>query len=45
MVDESQNAARVEAGSKPNIVLFVSDQFRWDFFGASQLNPTCNTPR
>lgn len=44
MTEKPKGAAPVEARPKPNIVLFVSDQFRWDFVGASQLNPTCRTP-
>lgn len=29
---------------KPNIVLYVADQFRWDFIHAYGLNPTTQTP-
>lgn len=29
---------------KPNIVLFVADQVRWDFVGAYGLNPSTRTP-
>lgn len=29
---------------KPNIVLYVADQFRWDFIRAYGLNPTTRTP-
>jgi arylsulfatase A-like enzyme len=29
---------------KPNIVLFMSDQFRWDFLGANGLNGSTRTP-
>jgi arylsulfatase A-like enzyme len=29
---------------KPNIVLYIADQFRWDFVGANRLNTSTNTP-
>lgn len=29
---------------KPNIILYVADQMRWDFVGAYGLNPTVKTP-
>lgn len=29
---------------KPNIVIYHSDQFRWDFLGANGLNSSTNTP-
>ncbi len=29
---------------KPNIVIYHSDQFRWDFVGANGLNSSTNTP-
>jgi len=29
---------------KPNIVLYIADQFRWDFVGANGLNPVGVTP-
>ena len=29
---------------KPNIVLYMSDQFRWDFLGANGLNGSTRTP-
>jgi arylsulfatase A-like enzyme len=29
---------------KPNIVLYLADQFRWDFVGANRLNNSTNTP-
>lgn len=32
------------SGKKPNIVLYVADQMRWDFVGAYGLNPTVKTP-
>jgi arylsulfatase A-like enzyme len=32
------------AAIKPNIVLYMSDQFRWDFLGANGLNGSTRTP-
>jgi arylsulfatase A-like enzyme len=32
------------ARKKPNIVLYVADQVRWDFIGAYGLNPSVRTP-
>src|ERR1700682_5712214 len=29
---------------KPNIILYLADQFRWDFVGANRLNNSTNTP-
>ncbi|MBS1815307.1 MAG: sulfatase-like hydrolase/transferase [Acidobacteria bacterium] len=29
---------------KPNIILFLADQFRWDFVGANGANSSTNTP-
>jgi arylsulfatase A-like enzyme len=29
---------------KPNIILYLADQFRWDFVGANRLNHSTNTP-
>ena len=29
---------------KPNVILYVADQMRWDFVGAYGLNPTVKTP-
>ena len=29
---------------QPNIILYLSDQFRWDFVGANGLNSSTNTP-
>ena len=38
-------AAPVKAvAAKPNIVLYLSDQFRWDFLGANSLNGSTRTP-
>lgn len=39
--------ARAESASKkqrPNIVIYHSDQFRWDFVGANGLNSSTHTP-
>ncbi len=35
---------RAAAGRKPNIVIYHSDQFRWDFVGANGLNSSTHTP-
>jgi arylsulfatase A-like enzyme len=32
------------AGKKPNIILYLSDQFRWDFVGANGANSSTKTP-
>jgi arylsulfatase A-like enzyme len=32
------------AAAKPNIILYMSDQFRWDFVGANGLNGSTHTP-
>jgi arylsulfatase A-like enzyme len=32
------------APPKPNIILYMSDQFRWDFLGANGLNGSTRTP-
>jgi arylsulfatase A-like enzyme len=32
------------AAAKPNIVIYHSDQFRWDFVGANGLNSSTHTP-
>ena len=29
---------------RPNIILYLSDQFRWDFLGANGLNGSTRTP-
>ncbi len=29
---------------RPNIILYIADQFRWDFIGANRLNSTTATP-
>lgn len=33
-----------QPSSRPNIVLYISDQFRWDFVGANGLNSSTHTP-
>ena len=35
------SAAPIE---KPNIILYLADQFRWDFVGANRLNHSTHTP-
>ncbi|HWB31879.1 MAG TPA: sulfatase-like hydrolase/transferase [Acidobacteriaceae bacterium] len=42
---ESKAAAAPSASRpKPNIILYMSDQFRWDFLGANGLNGSTRTP-
>ena len=42
---EAAGKATVPAnGRKPNIILFLADQFRWDFVGANGANSSTNTP-
>ena len=42
---ENSAAATGKASArKPNIVLYMSDQFRWDFVGANGLNGSTKTP-
>ena len=36
--------AASESTTRPNIVLFLADQFRWDFVGANRLNSSTRTP-
>src|ERR1700684_820152 len=31
-------------GTPPNIILYLADQFRWDFVGANRLNTSTRTP-
>jgi arylsulfatase A-like enzyme len=44
----SQTQASAESAGKranpPNIILYLSDQFRWDFLGANGLNGSTRTP-
>ncbi len=44
MAASGEQASVAEAVKKPNIVLYVADQFRWDFIGAHGLNPSVRTP-
>ncbi|HTJ28982.1 MAG TPA: sulfatase-like hydrolase/transferase [Acidobacteriaceae bacterium] len=37
-------AMQQPAARRPNIVLYLADQFRWDFVGANRLNPSTQTP-
>lgn len=37
-------AAPAASKSRPNIVIYHSDQFRWDFLGANGLNGSTHTP-
>jgi arylsulfatase A-like enzyme len=47
-VGEQANAIQADEpqvpAAKPNIVLYHSDQFRWDFVGANGLNSSTHTP-
>ena len=40
----SPKADVAAGGRKPNIVIYHSDQFRWDFVGANGLNSSTRTP-
>jgi arylsulfatase A-like enzyme len=40
----SPTGAPASGGRKPNIVIYHSDQFRWDFVGANGLNSSTRTP-
>lgn len=42
----ARNDATSSAASKqkPNIIIYLADQFRWDFVGANGLNATTDTP-
>lgn len=39
-----ENISKSEQKKQPNILIFHSDQFRWDFVGAAGFNPMSNTP-
>lgn len=41
---QTQNRASGAAVRKPNIILYLADQFRWDFLGANRLNRSTRTP-
>jgi arylsulfatase A-like enzyme len=40
----SESTSSAAPKSKPNIVIYHSDQFRWDFVGANGLNSSTHTP-
>jgi arylsulfatase A-like enzyme len=40
----AEGAGATASKRKPNIVIYHSDQFRWDFVGANGLNSSTNTP-
>jgi arylsulfatase A-like enzyme len=44
VAEAATSASQKAAATKPNIVLFMSDQFRWDFVGANGLNGSTRTP-
>ena len=39
-----QSDARPAGSTQPNIILYLSDQFRWDFVGANGQNSSTRTP-
>ena len=41
---QSDSTDAAASRQKPNIVIYHSDQFRWDFVGANGLNSSTNTP-
>ncbi len=41
---QTQGSPAGEQKSKPNIIIYHSDQFRWDFVGANGLNSSTRTP-
>src|SRR5579875_2844429 len=41
---EAQPRAAARPAAKPNIILYLSDQFRWDFVGANRGNGSTRTP-
>ena len=41
---KAESKAAAQPARKPNIVLYLSDQFRWDFLGANGLNGSTKTP-
>jgi len=44
ITSEPEKFSSNEQNKRPNILIFHSDQFRWDFVGAAGLNPMSNTP-
>jgi arylsulfatase A-like enzyme len=41
---KAQSSGSAAQTRKPNIILYLADQFRWDFVGANRLNNSTNTP-
>jgi arylsulfatase A-like enzyme len=41
---QAQPAKSGKPATKPNIIMYLSDQFRWDFVGANRLNNSTHTP-
>ena len=41
---DQDNAAALPPSSRPNIIIYVADQFRWDFIGANGRNGSTRTP-
>lgn len=45
LAEKASNAAENrDTTRKPNVVLYIADQMRWDFVGAYGLNPSVKTP-
>src|SRR5947209_4467681 len=42
--EPSAAQASAQPARRPNIILYLSDQFRWDFVGANGLNGSTRTP-
>jgi arylsulfatase A-like enzyme len=40
----AQDSSAASSGKRPNVVLYVADETRWDFIRAYGLNPTARTP-
>ncbi len=41
---EQKKAAAPPSAKKPNIIIYLADQFRWDFVGANGRNGSTRTP-
>src|SRR3954465_2853849 len=41
---DAQQAGKQTPARRPNIILYLSDQFRWDFVGANGANSSTKTP-
>jgi arylsulfatase A-like enzyme len=41
---DAQQAGKQTPARRPNIILYLSDQFRWDFVGANGANSSTHTP-